>query len=138
MVGDVTILRLKFETDGVVYNLGVIDNKQTGSNDPINDTDINIDVNPTIKDGLKKNFKWLLVLLCTLIAIVALAPLFPYLIKGIVWLFTFPLKRVGESFSNYHQKQRAKRLKSTSKQRSKSRNKTKNKSAKHIAGRSQK
>lgn len=138
VVGDVTILRLKFETDGVVYNLGVIDNKQTGSNDPINDTDINIDVNPTIKDGLKKNFKWLLVLLCTLIAIVALAPLFPYLIKGIVWLFTFPLKRVGESFNNYNQKQRAKRLKSTSKQRSKSSNKTKNKSAKHIAGRSQK
>lgn len=138
VVGDVTILRLKFETDGVVYNLGVIDNKQTGSNDPINDTDINIDVNPTIKDGLKRNFKWLLVLLCTLIAIVALAPLFPYLIKGIVWLFTFPLKRVGESFNNYNQKQRAKRLKSTSKQRSKSSNKTKNKSAKHIAGRSQK
>lgn len=138
VVADVTILRLKFETSGVVYNLGVIDNKQTGSNDPINDTDINIDVNPTIKDGLKRNFKWLLVLLCTLIAIVALAPLFPYLIKGVVWLFTYPLKRIGESFNNFNQKQRAKRLKSSSKQRSKSKNKTKNKSAKHIAGRSQK
>ena len=33
-VMDVTILRLKFETDGVVYNLGVVDNKQTGSEDP--------------------------------------------------------------------------------------------------------
>ena len=33
-VGDVTILRLKFKTDGVVYNLGVVDNKQTGSEDP--------------------------------------------------------------------------------------------------------
>ena len=33
-VRDVTILRLKFETDGVVYNLGVVDNKQTGSEDP--------------------------------------------------------------------------------------------------------
>ncbi len=30
-VSDVTILRLKFETDGVVYNLGVVDNKQTSS-----------------------------------------------------------------------------------------------------------
>jgi len=28
-VGDVTILRLKFETDGEPYNLGVVDNKQT-------------------------------------------------------------------------------------------------------------
>ena len=29
-VSEVTILRLKFETDGVTYNLGVVDNKQTG------------------------------------------------------------------------------------------------------------
>lgn len=29
IVEDVTILRLKFETDGVVYNLGVVDNKQS-------------------------------------------------------------------------------------------------------------
>ncbi len=35
-VGDVTILRLKFETDGVIYNLGVIDNKQSGDNVPDN------------------------------------------------------------------------------------------------------
>ena len=33
-VGNVSILRLKFKTDGVVYNLGVVDNKQTGSEDP--------------------------------------------------------------------------------------------------------
>lgn len=30
-VSDVTVLRLKFETDGKVYNLGVVDNKQTGN-----------------------------------------------------------------------------------------------------------
>lgn len=36
LIGNVTILRLKFETDGKIYNLGVIDNKQTGSDDPIN------------------------------------------------------------------------------------------------------
>lgn len=35
-VSDVTILRLKFETDGVVYNLGVVDNKQTGDDVPGN------------------------------------------------------------------------------------------------------
>lgn len=44
LVGDVTILRLKFETDGLVYNLGVVDNMQTGSKDPSNDTDIDVDV----------------------------------------------------------------------------------------------
>ena len=35
-ISDVTILRLKFETDGTVYNLGVVDNKQTGSDEPDN------------------------------------------------------------------------------------------------------
>ena len=39
-VGEVTVLRLLFRTDGVVYNLGVVSNKQTGpgSNDPGNVT----------------------------------------------------------------------------------------------------
>lgn len=36
-VSEVTILRLKFETDGKVYNLGVVDNKQTGDEIPGNE-----------------------------------------------------------------------------------------------------
>lgn len=36
VVESVSILRLKFVTDGVVYNLGVVDNKQTGSHIPDN------------------------------------------------------------------------------------------------------
>lgn len=41
LVEDVTILRLKFETDGVVYNLGVVDNKQseTAGQAPSNNPD---------------------------------------------------------------------------------------------------
>ena len=35
-VSEVTILRLKFEKDGKVYNLGVVDNKQTGDDIPGN------------------------------------------------------------------------------------------------------
>lgn len=35
-VSEVTLLRFKFETEGVTYNLGVVDNKQTGSNTQIN------------------------------------------------------------------------------------------------------
>ena len=34
---DVTILRLKFETHKVVYNLGVVDNKQQGDDNPDNE-----------------------------------------------------------------------------------------------------
>lgn len=33
-VGNVKLLRLKFETDGKIYDLGVVDNMQTGSKDP--------------------------------------------------------------------------------------------------------
>lgn len=44
IVSDVSILRLQFVTDGVVYNLGVIDNKQSGSQTPINVVDREITV----------------------------------------------------------------------------------------------
>ena len=33
-ISDVHLMRLKFETDGNIYNLGVVSNKQTGSEDP--------------------------------------------------------------------------------------------------------
>lgn len=41
LVGDVTILRLKFDTNGIVYNLGVIDNKTTepDTEPPVNQED---------------------------------------------------------------------------------------------------
>ena len=42
-VSEVTILRLKFVTDGVPYNLGVVDNKQTGSKDPLGTADTKLD-----------------------------------------------------------------------------------------------
>ena len=45
VVGDVTILRLKFETDGVTYNLGTIDNMQTGSDKPINNETTHVKFN---------------------------------------------------------------------------------------------
>ena len=38
-VGDVSILRLKYITDGITYDLGVVDNKQTGSEDPAGETE---------------------------------------------------------------------------------------------------
>lgn len=43
LVSKVTILRLKFITDGKTYNLGVVDNKQTGSKDPLGTADTKLD-----------------------------------------------------------------------------------------------
>lgn len=86
-VGDVTILRLKFETDGVVYNLGVIDNKQSGGNDPINDTNIEV----TLSDRMKKLF----LLLCLILVLVVLAPFLPSVIKLIGWIISLPFKLIS-------------------------------------------
>lgn len=44
IVSDVSILRLEGVSDGKYFNLGVIDNKQTGSQDPINQTNTSIEL----------------------------------------------------------------------------------------------
>ena len=84
IVGEVTILRLKFETDGITYNLGVIDNKQSGNKEPSNETDIDISLN---KRGKKLLFLLLLILL-----LIVLAPILPYVLQTIVWVISLPLK----------------------------------------------
>lgn len=97
LVGDVTILRLKFETDGVTYNLGVIDNKQTGSDKPSNEEEIKPEIN--------NRGKWILIALAVLLALILLAPLLPTIItfliklfgwifKGLWWLISAPFKLI--------------------------------------------
>ena len=103
IVGNVTILRLKFETNGVVYNLGVIDNQQSGGSNPSNETNYDVE--------LKDEYKWLLALLCLVLLIVVCAPILPYVIKALVWLFSLPfkgVKRIHNSFKNYNEKQNRK------------------------------
>ena len=101
LVGDVTILRLKFETDGVTYNLGVIDNKQTGSDKPSNEE--------TIQPEINNRGKWILIAIILIIALILLAPLLPTIIsflikaivwicKGLWWLISAPFKLIGKAF----------------------------------------
>lgn len=87
IVGDVTILRLKFETDGITYNLGVIDNKQSGSKDPSNETDIDISLN--------KRGKMILYLLMLILLIILLAPILPYVLQAIVFVVSLPIKGIA-------------------------------------------
>lgn len=87
VVGDVTILRLKFETDGITYNLGVIDNKQTGGKDPSNKTDIDVSLNDTGKK--------LAALIMLILAIILLAPVLPYILKAIVWIVMLPINGIA-------------------------------------------
>lgn len=86
LVGDVTILRLKFETDGITYNLGVIDNKQSGSAEPSNETEIDVSLN--------KRGKMFLYLLLLILLIVLCAPILPCIFQGIVWIIALPFKGI--------------------------------------------
>ena len=89
IVGDVTILRLKFETDGVTYNLGVIDNKQSGNPDiPINEEHYKV--------GLSETGKWLLLLIAIILLLAILGPILPYIIKVVVWLISLPFRVIAK------------------------------------------
>lgn len=107
LVGDVTILRLKFETDGVTYNLGVIDNKQTGSDKPSNEEQIQPEIN--------NRGKWILIALAVILALILLAPLLPTIItfigkmivwifKGLWWLISAPFKLIGKLIEKVKEK----------------------------------
>ena len=88
MVGNVTILRLKFETDGITYNLGVIDNKQTGSTEPSNSIDIKVEPNATGKG--------IIYLILFVLLLVLLAPLLPYVLNTVIFIVSLPIKLVSE------------------------------------------
>ena len=102
IVGDVTILRLKFETDGITYNLGVIDNKQSGSKDPSNETDIDISLN--------KRGKMILYLLMLILLIILLAPILPYVLQAIVWIITLPFKGISAAVKSTKRRRDEKRV----------------------------
>ena len=102
IVGDVTILRLKFETDGITYNLGVIDNKQSGSKDPSNETDIDISLN--------KRGKMILYLLMLILLIILLAPILPYVLQAIVWIISLPFKGISAAVKSTKRRRAEKRV----------------------------
>ena len=103
MVGNVTILRLKFETDGITYNLGVIDNKQTGSAEPSNSTDIKVEPNATGKG--------ILYLILFVLLLVMLAPLLPYILNAVVFIVSLPIKLVSEIIKSSKEKRKERREK---------------------------
>ena len=102
LVGDVTILRLKFETDGITYNLGVIDNKQTGGKEPSNETDIDISLN--------KRGKMILYLLMLILLIILLAPILPYVLQAIVWIISLPFKGISAAVKSTKRRRADKRV----------------------------
>lgn len=84
-VTDVSVLRLKFETSGIVYNLGVIDNKQSGDGMPDNEMKISVSFSWPHLIGL------FFIVLLVLLLIFEPKIIFG-LIKGIWWTITSPLE----------------------------------------------
>ena len=98
LVGDVTILRLKFVTDGITYNLGVVDNKQTGGTDPVNVIRRLLGLNPVVA--------WLLLAVILFVVLIVLMPFLPtilsflfklivWIVKAVVWLVSLPIRGVA-------------------------------------------
>ncbi len=98
LVGDVTILRLKFVTDGVTYNLGVVDNKQTGGSDPVNN------IKKTI--GLNSTFSWILFFVLIVVLLIVLLPFLPtilsvivkvivWIVKAVFWIVALPFRGIA-------------------------------------------
>lgn len=97
-VSDVSILRLKFETDGVVYNLGVVDNKQTSDGNPDNETKVEIDPD---SDWIVELFAWIFLGLGLWFIFQFIKPvkdLFVWIFKGLWWLICLPFKLLGLLF----------------------------------------
>ena len=86
-VGEVSILRLAFETDGVYYNLGVVDNKQTGSSDPSN-----------VYEQTVKITEWLEKLFALLMFVVALIVLWPLVMPVFSLVFKMILNGIALVF----------------------------------------
>jgi hypothetical protein len=96
IVSEVSILRLQFETDGRVYNLGVVDNFQSGDKNPVNVTTKNVILNWLLFS--------LLFIFCAVMLLLIFAPQILLLIlkfiwkcicalfKGLWWLITLPLE----------------------------------------------
>ena len=95
IIQSVKILRLKFETNGVTYNLGVVDNMQSGNGDPANNFSREISIPAKVQLAI---ILILLIVICILFPQVA-----PYILKILLWIVTAPFKLIKiiiETFKN--------------------------------------
>lgn len=89
-VNEVTVLRLKFETDGDVYNLGVVDNKQTGDGVPDNISEHWWD---KISAWFKSLASWVKVFVVIGLVLLACVPL-----ALIIWVLVLIISAIIKSF----------------------------------------
>lgn len=109
-VTNVTILRLKFETNGEVYNLGVVHNKiketifgeaDTPWDDFVESVEEFFDSD---NDGLPEWVKLLIMIVCGLLLLSAIIPILPYLVKIFLWIVSIPFKLISAIFKGIRNK----------------------------------
>lgn len=103
-VSEVSILRLKFETAGKVYDLGTVDNKQTGGDKPINEH---------IPDGQKIITLWVIIAVVAVVAVVVLAILFPpfgrlilAILKGLWVVISLPFRMLAKGIKKLSERRK--------------------------------
>ncbi len=110
IVGEVTILRLAFETDGQYYNLPVIDNKQSGSLTPSNKIEYQVQAS----EWWQKIMMLLCIVLLVVLLIAFAGPVgvvlkilasgFTFLFKLFLWVILLPFKLLGALFKRGRRK----------------------------------
>ena len=100
-VKDVTVLRLYFETEGEVYNLGVVDNVQTGSETPTNPQP-----DFSFLDEWQKNLNNFFDYLKLIVVLIALGfllwlsrPFLKVVFSFVGWVICLPFKALGKLFA---------------------------------------
>ena len=84
IVSNVSLLRLAFKTNGIPYNLGVVDNKQTGSENPSNTTKVEVDWSET--------FEKIIALLLLILLVVFIGPFLMPLLLVVMNVLRFSIK----------------------------------------------
>lgn len=115
-VSDVTILRLKFETDGKVYNLGVVDNKQSPGEGQLPDNENTNEWElPSFDDyDWEKILGIILFVIGLILIVVLLGPILPYIIRLVIWIILLPFKFIAvviKSIAKAIEKSRKRRIK---------------------------
>ena len=109
LVNNISIIELTFKSEGTVLTLGTVDNKQSGSDVPVNDFETSVLV-PEWLSRLLEVLKWVIlgVLIISLIVICwpvisvvlkFLMKCIAWVLKGIWWLISWPFKKIKERSS---------------------------------------
>lgn len=93
------ILRLKFKTNGTVYNLGVVADKKVADQNPSNVEKL---PTPDLSQSLKNFFgdfaeqaKKIIMIVLIVIAFIILLPVLPLIIRIVVFVVSLPFKIIG-------------------------------------------